>query len=183
MGGAVTPRESLIHVLRSAYSGELAAGHAYRGHWKSVRNPGERQRIRVIEAEEWHHRDLVRGLLSDLGGNPSPRRELLFWLIGQTIGFLCRIGGWFMPMYGAGRLERWNIVEYENAAAFAVAAGREDMLECLLAMAEVEWEHERYFRERVAGHWMLRVFRLWPAPPPKETIRAPYREQMPARAS
>jgi rubrerythrin len=170
----LSPRERLVHVLRSAYSGELAAGHAYRGHWKSVRNPEERNRIRIIEAEEWHHRDLVRGLLEELGATPSQPRELLFWLIGHSIALLCRIGGWFIPMYGAGRLERWNIVEYENAAAFAVASGHERMLECLLAMAEVEWEHERYFRERVEGHRMLRVFRLWPAPPPKESIRAAY---------
>lgn len=143
-----------------------------------MRDAEERQRIRVIEAEEWHHRDLVRGLLATLGAKPSQRREFVFWGIGHTIGLLCRIGGWFIPMYGAGRLERWNIVEYENAAAFAIAAGHDDMLECLLGMAEVEWEHERYFRSRVEGHWLLRVFRLWPPAPPKETIRAPYRVEM-----
>lgn len=180
---AVNPRDSLIRVLRSAYSGELAAGHAYRGHWKSVRNAEERERIQTIEADEWHHRDLVRGLLTGLGGSPSMRREVLFWCIGRTISMLCRIGGWFIPMYGAGRLERWNIQEYETAAAYALAAGREDMLDCLLTMAEVEWEHERYFRERVIGHWLLRIFRLWAPPPPKETIRAPYfgEDQMPRR--
>jgi hypothetical protein len=48
------------------------------------------------------------------------------------------------------------------------------MLDCLLTMAEVEWEHERYFRERITGHWMLRIFPLWDPPPAKETIRAPY---------
>ena len=48
------------------------------------------------------------------------------------------------------------------------------MLDCLLTMAEVEWEHERYFRERIAGHWMLRILPLWDAPPPKESIRAPF---------
>src|SRR5687767_12154908 len=30
-------RASLIHVLQSACSGELAAIHAYRGHWRSLR--------------------------------------------------------------------------------------------------------------------------------------------------
>lgn len=168
-------RTSLIHVLRSACSGELAAGYAYRGHWKSLRaSTPERERIRVIEAEEWHHRKLVRDLLAELGSAASAKREVLFWMIGRTIGFLCRIGGWFIPMYGAGRLESTNIKEYEDAARFAEAAGRSDMIDCLLTMAEVEWEHEKFFREQIIGHWMLRFFPLWDAPPPRETIRARY---------
>jgi hypothetical protein len=75
-------------------------------------------------------------------------------------------------MYGAGRLERTNIVEYEVAADYAIACGREDLVDCLLGMAEVEWDHEQYFRSRVEGHPLLRLFRLWSPPPPKETIRA-----------
>lgn len=166
-------RASLIHVLRSACSGELAAGYAYRGHWKSVRaSSPARERVRVIEAEEWHHRELVRGMLAELGSGPSAKREIIFWMIGKTIGFLCHIGGWFIPMYGAGRLESSNIKEYEDAARFAEAAGRSDLIDCLLTMAEVEWEHEKFFREQIIGHWMLRFCPLWDAPPTKETIRA-----------
>lgn len=165
-------RASLIRVLQSACSGELAAGHAYRGHAASVKSAEERERIRIIEAEEWHHRKLVMALLAELGEGPSRAREAVFWIIGNSISLLCRIGGWFIPMYGAGRLERGNIVEYENAARFAEESGHPEMIDCLLTMAEVEWEHERYFRERIVGHWMLRLFPLWDPPPPKESIRA-----------
>ncbi len=168
------PRTELIRVLRSACSGELAAIHAYHGHAASVSSSEERERILVIQAEERHHRELVLGLLASLGAGPSRTREVVFWCIGHAIGFLCRIGGWFIPMYGAGRLERSNIVEYEDAARHARALGRTDMIDCLLTMAEVEWEHEKYFRERIAGRWMLRVFPLWPPPPPKQSIRAAY---------
>jgi hypothetical protein len=101
-------------------------------------------------------------------------REVVFWTIGNTIALLCRIGGWFIPMYGAGRLERWNVSEYEDAARLAREAGSTAMLDCLLTMAEVEWEHERFFREQIHGHWLLRVFPMWPPLPAKETIRAPY---------
>lgn len=167
-------REQLVRLLRSACSGELAAIHAYRGHANSVRSAEERERIRIIEDEERHHRELVRGLLDALQAKPSARSEAIFWLIGKSIAFFCHIGGWFIPMYGAGKLERSNIVEYEDAAHFARQAGHPEMLECLLTMAEVEWEHERYFRERIAGHWMLRIVPLWDAPSPKETIRAPF---------
>jgi len=168
----VHPRTELIRVLRSACSGELAAIHAYTGHAASVSSAEERERILVICEEERHHRELVLDLLASLDSARSRKRDVVFWYIGKTISFLCRIGGWFVPMYGAGRLERSNIVEYEDAARHAQALGRTDMIDCLLTMAEVEWEHERFFRERILGHWMLRVFPLWPPPPPKETIRA-----------
>ena len=165
-------RAKLIHQLQCAYSGELAAGHAYRGHWHSVRDPQERERIRQIEAEEWHHRRLVGGMLEQLGARPLRRREAIFWCIGKAIAGFCRVGGWFAPMYGAGRLERHNIIEYEDAAMFAAACGHDEMIDCLLTMAEVEWEHEHYFRHKVLGHPLLRLFRLWDAPAAKETIRS-----------
>jgi rubrerythrin len=170
-------RRRLVRQLRGAFSGELAAGFAYRGHWKSVANPEERRRIAEIETEEWHHRQLVRGLLQQLGAKPNPIREVLFWIIGRTLGVLCRLSGWFLPMYGAGKLERGNIVEYEEAAVYASECGEEGMIECILSMAEVEWEHERYFRERLDGHRWLRLFPLWDAPPVKRTIRERFAER------
>ena len=173
----MNPRDGLIRVLRSACSGELAAIHAYHGHAASVSSPEERERILTIKEEERHHREIVLGMLTSLGSSPSRKREVLFWCIGRSISFFCRIGGWFIPMYGAGRLERSNIVEYEDAARYAQAIGRTDMIDCLLEMAEVEWEHERFFRERILGHWMLRVIPIWSAPPPKESIRAEYDEE------
>ncbi|HJQ40526.1 MAG TPA: ferritin-like domain-containing protein [Thermoanaerobaculia bacterium] len=162
----------LIRQLRGAYSGELAAGYAYRGHWRSVRDAAERERIQTIEQEEWHHRELVGGLLAQLGAKPSRIREAIFFVIGKTIAAICHVGGRFIPMYGAGKLERSNIVEYEDAAKYAANCGHEEMVECLLMMADTEWEHERYFRECITGHPLLRVFRLWEPPPPKETIRS-----------
>jgi hypothetical protein len=169
------PRARLIHVLRSACSGELAAVHAYRGHRNSLpATAPERERLQVIEAEERHHRELVIGLLAELGAQPNRKRDAVFFCIGKTIAFLCHIGGWFIPMYGAGRLESSNIKEYEDAAQYAQAAGLTGMIDCLLTMAEVEWEHEKFFREQIQGHWMLRFFPPWIVPPAKETIRAAY---------
>ena len=169
-------RRGLIRVLQLAYSGERAAGYAYRGHWRAVSSPHEAARIRQIEDEEWHHRQLVGDLLRRMGARPSPLRELRALVIGRTLGLLCHLAGWYLPMYAAGRLESRNVREYETAARHALGCGRDDFLDCLLGMAEVEWEHERYFRERVADHRFTRRLGLWPAPPPKETIRAPYGE-------
>jgi rubrerythrin len=168
----------LIEILQLAYSGELAAAYAYRGHSKSVRDLAERAHIRQIEDEEWHHRRLVGGLLTTLGAAPDPRRETRAAVIGRILGFLCHVSGWFAPMYGAGRLESRNIREYEVAAGHARDCGRTDMIDCLLTMAEVEWEHEAYFRSKVLGHRWSRRIVVWPAPPPKEAIRAAFVEEL-----
>ena len=173
-GESARARDALVRVLQHAYSGEQAAAYAYRGHWRSVSDPAEAERIRAIEAEEWHHRDLVGGLLRELGAAPDPWRERRTFVIGRVLGALCHVSGWFLPMYAAGMLESRNIVEYEDAARHAVGCGRSSFLDCLLAMAEVEWEHEAYFRERVLAHRLSRLVPVWPAPPPRAAIRARY---------
>lgn len=113
-------------------------------------------------------------LLRALGAHPLRNRELRAVLIGRFLQAACHVIGWFAPMYGAGRLERGNIVEYENAARDALACGHEEFVPCLLEMAEVEWEHELYFRRKCEGHWLTRLFPVWAPPPPKEAIRAAY---------
>jgi len=173
--------EALAAILRLAYSGELAAALAYRGHWKSVKDPDERSRIRRIEEEEWHHRDLVGGMLAQLGMSPSPARERRARAIGRALALSCHVAGWLAPMYGAGRLERRNIVEYESAARLAVAVDRSEFVDCLLTMAEVEWDHEQYFRSRVLTHRLATRLPMWPAPPPRSEIRASFERAFQAR--
>jgi rubrerythrin len=164
-------RRKLIALLQLAYSGELAAAYAYRGHWKSVRNANEKASIRSIEDDEWRHRKLVGEMLNSLASAPDKWRELRAAIIGRVLGLLCHVTGWLAPMYGAGRLESRNIREYETAARHARDCDRADLIDCLLEMAEVEWEHELYFRSRVREHLLGRRLPLWPQPPPKETIR------------
>jgi ferritin-like metal-binding protein YciE len=164
-------REKLIKLLQDAHAGEMAAYHAYEGHWRSVSDPNEKKEIQKIQAEEIEHRECLGQFLIELGAAPRPGRERLMALIGRTIGLLCRLGGWFIPMYGAGQLEQGNIVEYETAARLARAAGLEQYVEPLLKMAEVEWDHEAFFRAKVQTHWAARLVPLWPTPPPRENIR------------
>jgi rubrerythrin len=164
-------RKKLITLLQLAYSAERAAALAYRGHWHSVVDIDERAHIKQIEDEEWHHRELVGEMLAKLKAVPNRQREIRSLLLGRALGFLCHLMGWFAPMYGAGRLESRNIREYETAARYARDCGHEEFIDCLLTMAEVEWEHEYYFRSRVLLHSFGRRLTLWTAPPPKETIR------------
>jgi len=174
-------RNRLVELLQLAFSGERAAGYAYRGHWGSLLNREERDRIKSIEAEEWHHRKLDGEMLEQLGDVPNNHREVRPTIIGRTLQVLCYVTGWLIPMYGAGKLERRNIVEYENAARYAHHCGRLDFVDCLLTMSEVEWEHEQYFRSRVLSHWLGRRLPIWPAPPPKEEIRRSFASEVETR--
>jgi rubrerythrin len=150
-------RTHLIRILQSAYSGEIAAAYAYRGHWKSLNDSPEKERIKQIEAEEWDHRRRVGEWIEKLGAKPRGGREKVFWTIGRTLGLTCHLSGWFMPMYFAGRLESQNSVEYEDAAVFAKKLELHDCVDDLLDMARVEVEHEVFFREMVTGHRLLPV--------------------------
>lgn len=148
-------REQLIRILQNAYSGEVAAAYAYRGHWKSLKESPEKTRIREIAAEEWDHRRRVGEWLTKLDAKPNATREKIFWTIGRTLGLSCYISGWFMPMYFAGRLESKNSTEYEDAAEFARELKMDDCVEDLLDMARVEEEHEEFFHGVVSNHWLL----------------------------
>ena len=150
-------RQELIRILQGAYSGELAAGHAYRGHWKSVHKADERAAIQKIECEEWVHRRRVGEMLASLGARPRKLREVKMWVIGRVIGLSCHVIGWFVPMYFAGRLESGNVVEYEDAALHAAALGMTEFEADLLLMAGVEKEHEMFFLRVVTGHRLLPV--------------------------
>jgi rubrerythrin len=175
---AIESRRKLVALLQLAYSGELAAAYAYRGHWKSVRNAGQKTAIQDIENDEWRHRKLVGEMLVSLESKPSQRRETRANMIGRTLGFLCHVTGWLAPMYGAGRLESRNIREYETAARYARESGRSDLVDCLLEMAEVEWDHEFYFRARVREHFLGRRLPLWTQPPAKEMIRVSFEREL-----
>ncbi|HSF15522.1 MAG TPA: ferritin-like domain-containing protein [Vicinamibacteria bacterium] len=154
----------LASILRKAYSGELAAALAYAGHWRSLPPGDDRSAIRRIEQEELLHRRELGNMLEEIGEPPSALRETWFRIVGKTIAYLCHIGGWFIPMYGAGRLEAGNVREYEDAARLARTAGYERFVIPLVRMSVVEAEHERYFREKTSSHWLSRIVPLWPAP-------------------
>ena len=158
----VETRRRLIGMLRSAYSGELAAGLAYRAHGTALSNAAEREAIAKIEAEEWTHRREVGILLGKLGEKPLRLREILMRIVGCSVGVTCHLGNWILPMYFAGRLEHSNIREYDDGAAYARRLGLPDFERALLEMAAAEREHEEFFLRTVAGHpWLPALKRLF----------------------
>jgi demethoxyubiquinone hydroxylase (CLK1/Coq7/Cat5 family) len=148
-------RAELVRILQNAHAGELAAGYAYRGHWRSLRRPAERMEVARIESAEWHHRNEVFEHLVALGAAPRPRRELLMGAIGRFFGFLCLVGGWFAPMYAAGRLEAINTIEYCTARDAAAELGMDELVAVLEVMIAEEIRHEAWFGDRCRGHWLL----------------------------
>lgn len=157
-----------------AYSGERAAAYAYLGHRRSLRGEkrvSERDAIGRVLVDEIRHRRIVRRMLLELGAGPDRRRERKMARIGRTIGVFCLVGGWYSPMYGAGRLEKGNIIEYEIAARLAHRAGLEEIADQLLELAEIEWDHELLFRTYASSHRLWRISPHWTAPPSRESIR------------
>jgi len=170
-------KSKLVRLLQDAHAGERAAGFAYNGHWRSVRG-SDASEIRKIELEEWEHRACLHAMLTELGEKPRATREFAMCVIGSVIFALCRLGGWlnlmglgwYISMYGAGKLEQGNIKEYLVAASYARAAGYPQFVDDLLKMAEVEWDHEFYFRSKCLESKWSRYISLWMAPPARELI-------------
>jgi rubrerythrin len=166
------PRQRLVRVLQLARSGEGGAALAYRHHATSLHRPDERARVLAIRAEELDHRERVSRILWALDARPDRGLEFRNQCLGAAIAAFCHVGGWFLPMYGAGWMERRNIADYERAARLAIESGELAHVPDLLHMAEAEWEHERFFREKAAAHWASRILSVWSAPGPKSAIRS-----------
>ena len=156
-----TARKNLIRILQNAHAGELAAAYAYRGHRKSLKNAEQKEQIKQIEAEEWHHRKCVYSWLEKLEAKPRKVREAVFWTIGRVLGTTCYLSGWFFPMYFAGRLESQNVQEYVDAAEFAKELKMDDCAAEMLEMSLVEQKHEDFFKQVVQNHFLLRPTRFF----------------------
>jgi len=150
----------LRRLLQMAYSAERAAAFAYHGHAAATRDAGERARIAAIEREEWDHRACIGALLRRAGIAPSAWLEWRFWMIGKIISLLCHVIGRFQACYFAGRLESANVNEYLVMARLAEGTVIADAIPAMLAMAQVEKDHEEFFLRRVHGHPLMPWFRL-----------------------
>lgn len=175
---AGTARARLIKLLQDAHAGEKAAALAYLGHGHSLFVTSEAEKVEIlrIQKEELHHRERLNSFLQILGSKPRVTREVLMRAIGAAIAVFSYFGIWIIPMYGAGRLERSNIGEYEVAARLAHLAGAPAIIDELLYFAEVEWDHECYFRKKVESHYLSRWIPMWSQPKPRDEIQKSFRE-------
>lgn len=136
-------------MLVQAHAGELAAYHAYEGHYRSVSDHEQKVQINRIQREELDHLHEVSKMLHSLGAQPSVFKDLLYIIIGKTASFLCYITGWYLPMWGAKKIEAIGAASYWEIADMAMDTGHFQMSAKLCHMAETEEAHEKYFQQFV----------------------------------
>lgn len=141
--------KKFIKLLQNAHSGELAAYYAYEGHWKSVSDLSERIKIQLIQIDELKHQVCISIMLMELGAKPNKVRDFVFSTIGKTLSVLCRVTGWFLPMWGALFIEKIGIINYEELAKEAEKENKPTYAVILREMGEVEKQHANYFIGRL----------------------------------
>lgn len=148
----------LVRLLQMAYSAERAASFAYQGHAGSVKDPEEKDAIRQIEMDEWHHRAEVLKIMQQYDIPVSKWQEFRFYVTGRLISFSCYIIGWFMPYYFAGRLESGNVCEYFKMMKYFHSIGITEHNDILFEMGIKEKEHEIYFLDKIKNKKLLPFF-------------------------
>jgi hypothetical protein len=150
--------KKLITLLQKAYSAEKAASFAYQGHAGSVKNPADKQMIRQIELDEWHHRATVLKIMQEYDIPVSRFYEVKMYCIGKTIAMSCYVIGWFMPFYFAGSLESGNVCEYFRMMHYFHELGIRKHDTELYDMGMKEKEHEIYFLGKIQNNRLLPFF-------------------------
>jgi len=137
--------------LQFAHAAELAAAHAYEGHWKSLPdfpfNLDVKAQIQKIKLDELRHVYALEVMMEMVGSKPSKVKDLIGITVGKCIGFACFIFGWNLPMKIAALMEKIGTASYYDLAEDAAKAGYHDICMEIIDMAVNEEEHEKYFNE------------------------------------
>ncbi|MBX2798326.1 MAG: demethoxyubiquinone hydroxylase family protein [Myxococcales bacterium] len=143
----------LIFHLKVAYSTEIGASTAYRGHAAATRHPDVAADIRRIEQDELRHRASVGQLLEAFEARPWWWLEAVFTVVGTVIGAGCHVWGGWASAFGAAQFELGGAGDYRRAAAAAQAAGHDDLVARLELYKEQEEAHRRYFLALARWYW------------------------------
>jgi rubrerythrin len=138
--------KKLIRQLKFAHAAEIAAYHAYEGHWRSVSNTAEREYIYKIALDELKHIKTIERILKGFNSRPSRLLDFGGKVVGELVGFACYYSGWRLPMLVAGAMEKIGTASYKEIALEAAEQGMPILTLILLDMAKVEDEHEAYFQ-------------------------------------
>lgn len=136
-------------MLKLSHGIEVGAWNAYQGHWQSLTDQEEINAIKYIQEEELGHQIILEDFLEDLGSGRSAIIDFIFKYIGKTMGFLCKVLGYRLPMFGAGMIETLGVINYELVAKWASLNREYTMTEVLMEMAEVEALHKQYFKDKL----------------------------------
>lgn len=141
----------LIWLIKLSHGIEIGAYTAYSYHWRSLDNKKERKEVRHIQWEEFEHRNQLKVFLTELNSKPNQIIDQTFKVIGNTMGFLCLLTGYSMPMLGAGLIEIMGVINYKLVAKEALKNNKLSMAKRLDIMAETELKHRHYFMNKYKG--------------------------------
>lgn len=137
----------LIRMLKFAHAAEIAAYHAYEGHWRSTTNITEQNHLKKIQLDELKHIYTIERMLTNLSAKPNEFLDKCGKVIGELIGLACFYSGWRLPMLVAGLMEKIGTASYQDIANEAIKQECFVLAYHLLEMGKVESEHEKYFKE------------------------------------
>jgi rubrerythrin len=123
--------------LKFNHGVEIGARLAYIGHYKRTND----EKILEIAKDELKHQTILALMLKRLGEKPSPVIDTIFYAIGSTIGFLCKIFPKSALNFVASLMEVFAIVSYKR-----LAKKYEDYNITFLKMAIKELHHAAYFK-------------------------------------
>lgn len=155
--------------LRVAYSTEIGAVTAYRGHAAATRDPVVASLIRSIEQDERHHRVEVGKLLERFDAQPFVWLDLLYTLIGTVVGFGCHFWGPWASAFGAAQFEFGGVGDYRRAARAARAIGNPELAAQLETYQAQEAAHRAFFLDLARATFPI----PWVERPPLDMGRHP----------
>jgi hypothetical protein len=137
--------KKLIKMLQFAHAYEVAAYHAYEGHWRSVTNRNELDYLSEIDLNELDNIDVLEDILRQLGADTDWYMEHCAEYIGEFVGLLCYHTGWNIPKFVTKIMDRIGMFSYSRIATEALRNGLFEAHDDLMEIAGVESEHDRLF--------------------------------------
>lgn len=137
--------KKLIKMLQFAHAYEVAAYHAYEGHWRSVTNRKEMDYLSEIELNELDNIDAIEEMLHSLDADRDWYLEYCAEYIGEFVGLLCYHTGWRIPKFITKTMEKLGVFSYKQIAKEAFKVAEFEIHDLLLEIAGAETEHDRLF--------------------------------------
>lgn len=116
---------------------EIGARNAYIGHYKRTQD----KKILSIATDELRHQMTLALILKRMDDEPSPVIDSIFYGIGRSIAFLCKIFPERSLNFVAACMEVFAIYSYGK-----LADDYPEYRKHFQKMAETELEHQKYFR-------------------------------------
>lgn len=132
-------------MLQFAHAYEIAAYHAYEGHWRHHTNREEQEFMHDIEFDELDNMGWIQHMLVTLDADTDWYMDHCAEYIGEFIGLLCYHTKWRIPKFITKALDKFGVFSYKRIAREAFKVALFDMHDDLLEIAGTKNEHDRFF--------------------------------------